>query len=205
LVSAHSGRRTTSLTASLLALAVGACSTLGLGDTPKPDAIFDIVAPTAFDGAARRSSAQLLVPSPSANDALGTARIAVRDAGSISYLSGVSWSDQLPALIQTTLVRGFENSGRVKAVGRPGESLAIDDQVIVDIRAFELDVTGSPMARVALGVKLLDDRTGKVRASRVFEVTRPASSDQPKAAIAAIGQAASAAVAEVVGWTAGAL
>lgn len=179
---------------------------LGLGSSGKPDALFDLAAPTSFDGAARRSAVQLLVPVPSASDALATARIAVRDnGGSVAYLAGVSWTDQLPPLIQTMLVRAFENSGRVRAVGKPGESLAIDDQVIVDIRAFELDVTGAPTARVALGVKLLDDRSGKVRTSRVFEVNRPAASDRPKDAIAAIDAAATAAVAEVVVWTAGAL
>lgn len=206
LVSVHPGRRTASLAAFLLALTLAGCSTLGLGSPPKPDAIFDLAVPTAFDGAARRSSAQILVPLPNASDALSTGRIAVRAAGgSISYLPGVSWSDQLPPLIQTIMVRAFENSGRVRAVGKPGESLAIDDQVIVDIRAFELDVTGSPTAHVTLGVKLLDERNGKVRASRVFDVSRPAASDRPKDAIAAIDQAASAAVAEVVSWTASAL
>lgn len=206
LVSVRSGRRTVSLATFLLAFSLAGCSTLGLGSTPKPDDIFDLAAPSAFDGAARRSSAQILVPLPNASDALSSARIAVRaDGGSISYLPGVSWSDELPPLIQTIMVRAFENSGRVKAVGKPGESLAIDDQVIVDIRAFELDVTGSPAAHVTLGVKLLDERNGKVRASRVFDVSRPAASDRPKDAIAAIDQAASAAVAEVVVWTAGAL
>ena len=189
-----------------LAFALAGCSTLGLASTPKPDDIYDLAAPTAFDGATKRSSAQLLVPLPSASDALASEQIAVRSrGGSISYLPGVSWSDQLPPLVQTIMVRAFENSGRVKAVGKPGESLAIDDQVIVDIRAFELDVTGSPMARVTLGVKLLDERTGKVRANRVFDVTRPSSSDRPKDAIAALDQATSAAVADVVVWTASAL
>ena len=189
-----------------LAFALAGCSTLGLASTPKPDDIYDLAAPTAFDGATKRSSAQLLVPLPSASDALASEQIAVRSrGGSISYLPGVSWSDQLPPLVQTIMVRAFENSGRVKAVGKPGESLAIDDQVIVDIRAFELDVTGSPVARVTLGVKLLDERTGKVRASRVFDVSRPSASDRPKDAIAAIDQAASAAVIDVVGWTASSL
>jgi len=189
-----------------LAFALAGCSTLGLASTPKPDDIYDLAAPTAFDGATKRSSAQLLVPLPSASDALASEQIAVRSrGGSISYLPGVSWSDQLPPLVQTIMVHAFENSGRVKAVGKPGESLAIDDQVIVDIRAFELDVTGSPMARVTLGVKLLDERTGKVRANRVFDVTRPSASDRPKDAIAAIDQATSAAVADVVVWTASAL
>lgn len=204
LVSVHPGRRTASLAAVLLALALAGCSTFGVSS--KPDAIFDLAAPTTFDGVAKRSSAQILVPLPNASDALSTARIAVRSGGgSISYLPGVAWSDQLPPLIQTVTARAFENSGRVRAVGKPGESLAIDDQVIVDIRAFELDVTGAPAAHVTFGVKLLDERTGKVRATHVFDVSRPSASDRPKDAIAALNQAASAAVAEVVVWTSSAL
>lgn len=206
MVFVQTGRRAASLSALLLALALGGCSTLGLGASVKPDAIYDIAAPTAFDGSAKRSAAQLLVPLPSANDALSTSRIAVRaKGGSISYLPGVSWSDQLPPLVQTVAVRAFENSGRVRAVGTPGQSLAIDDQVIIDIRAFELDVTGSPAAHVAFGVKLLDERTGKVKASQVFDVSRPSASDRPKDAIVAIDQAASAALSQVVGWAASAL
>ena len=206
LAAVHPGRRMGPAAALACALVLAGCSTIGLGSTPKPDAIFDLGVPTTFDGAAKRSSAQLLVPVPNASDVLSTARIAVRDdGGSISYLPGVSWSDQLPSLIQTILVRAFENSGRVKAVGKPGESLAINTQVLVDIRAFEMDVTGAPTARVTLGVKLLDERNGQVRATRVFDVSRPSASDRPKDAIAAIDQAATAAVAEVVAWTASAL
>lgn len=206
LVAVHPARRMVPAAALVLAFALAGCSTLGFGASAKPDAIYDLAVPTAFEGTAKRSSVQLLVPLPNVSDALSTARIAVRSAGgSISYLPGVSWSDQLPPLIQTVTVRAFENSGRVRAVGKPGESLAIDDQVIIDIRAFELDVTGSPAAHVTLGVKLLDERTGKVRATHVFDVTRPAASDRPKDAIAAINLAASAAVVEVVGWTASAL
>jgi len=206
LVVVHPARRMVPAAALSLAFALAGCSTLGIGATPKPDAIFDLSVPTAFDGAAKRSSAQLLVPLPNASDALSTGRVAVRAAGgSISYMPGVSWSDELPPLMQTIMVRAFENSGRVRAAGKPGESLAIDDQVIVDIRAFELDVTGSPAAHVTLGVKLLDERTGKVRATHVFDVSRPSASDRPKDTIAAIDQAASAAVSEVVAWTASAL
>lgn len=198
------GRPTALVLPLLLALGLGACSTLGLGTTGGPQSLVDLAVPNGFEPG-RRVSAQLLVPMPVSSDALASARVAVRNGGSVSYLPAVAWSDQLPALVQTTLVRAFENSGRVKAVGRPGESLAIDDQVIVDIRAFELDVTSTPTARVALGIKLLDDRSGKVKASRVIETSRPAASDRPADALRALDEAASVAVSEVVTWTAGAL
>lgn len=194
--------RLRSLAALGVALALGACSTL-VGASQKAPDIFDLSVPARFTGIKGRTGAQLLVPQPTAIDALGTARLLVRQAGGqLSYYPNVSWSDELPSLIQTKLVRAFENSGRAKAVGRPGESLAIDYQVIVDIRAFELDVSGARTAHVELGVKLLDDRTGKVRATRVIDARAPAPSDQAAAVVQALDQAAGEAFTELVLWTA---
>nr|WP_281409428.1 ABC-type transport auxiliary lipoprotein family protein [Oharaeibacter diazotrophicus] len=183
-----------------MALALAGCASLG---GAKPPAIYDISAPTDFAGLRTGTARQLLVPLPTAIDALGSARIVVREpVGKLSYYPGATWSDELPSLVQTKLVRAFENSGRAK-VGRPGESLAIDYQVIVDIRAFELDVSQGRSAHVALGVKLLDDRTGKVKATKVFDAVVPAGSDAADAVVRALDAAADRALTDVVVWTAG--
>ncbi|WP_181702328.1 ABC-type transport auxiliary lipoprotein family protein [Chthonobacter albigriseus] len=180
---------------------LSACASLGGGS---PADIFDIRAPETFNGIGGRTSAQLLVPTPSALEALATNRVVVRPTpAQIAYYPKSTWSDDLPALVQTKLVRAFENSGKAKAVGTPGQSLAIDYQVIVDIRAFELDVAGGRSAHVALGVKLLDDRTGKVRATKLFEARVPARTDTATDAIAALDQAAGEAFTDIVEWTAG--
>ncbi len=188
-------------TAAVLTVLLGACSTLG-GGSKAPD-LYDLTVPVRFEGIKGRTGAQLLVPAPTAIDALATARLLVRQSGGqLSYYPNVAWSDELPSLIQTKLVRAFENSGRAKAVGRPGESLAIDYQVIVDVRAFELDVSQGRTAHVELGVKLLDDRSGKVRATKVINARVPAPSDQPKAVVQALDAAAGQAFSELVLWTA---
>jgi len=182
------------------ALALSGCASLG---GAKPPAIYDLSSPTDFSGLRAGTTRQLLVPVPTAIDALGSARIVVREpVGRLSYYPGATWSDELPSLVQTKLVRAFENSGRAK-VGRPGESLAIDYQVIVDVRAFELDVSQGRVAHVALGVKLLDDRTGKVRATKVFDAAVPATSDAADAVVRALDAAADRALTDVVIWTAG--
>lgn len=187
-----------------LTVALAGCSTLG-GSGAAPD-IFDLNVPAAFPDIRGRTRAQLLVPVPSALDAFATSRVVVRQAGGqIAYYPKTAWADELPALVQLKLVRAFENSGRARAVGRPGESLAIDYQVLVDIRAFELDVAGQDAAQVTLGVKLLDDRTGLVRATKVFEASVPARSDQARDAIAALDAAAAKVFAEIVQWTATAI
>ena len=202
----HPGLRRGALLALLLAGVLSGCVTLS--STSKPATIYDLAppAPAAFAALTSRSSAQLLLPLPTASDALAGNRLAVRDgAGRLSYYPDVTWSDQLPGLVQSLLQRAFENSGAVKAVGKPGQSLAIDDQVIVDIRSFGLEVGTGAVAHVELGVKLLDDRNGRIRATRVFDVRRPAASDRSADVLAALRGAADQAMTDIVGWTAGAL
>jgi cholesterol transport system auxiliary component len=178
---------------------LGGCSTLVGSGGPVSD-IYDLAAPAEFESG-RRTNAQLLVPPPSSVDALSGNRIAVRpDPIRIAYFPRAVWSDELPSLLQIKLVRAFETSGRARAVGRPGDSLAIDYQVLVDIRAFEIDVPAGG-ARVELGVRLLDDRTGRVRATEVFSATVPGGTGAVDGAVEALDRASDQVLRAVVDWT----
>ncbi|ODN71464.1 ABC-type transport auxiliary lipoprotein family protein [Methylobrevis pamukkalensis] len=188
-----------------LSLLVAGCSTV-IGGSSKAPAIYDLGTRIDFAGLppGKRTAAQLLIPKPAAIQAIDTQRIVVNPtATEISYFPDVQWSDELPELLQVKLVRAFEDSGRAKAVGRPGESLAIDYQVVVDIRDFAFEVEPSPAASVILGVKLLDDTSGKVVATRVFTVRAPAANDAAASVVTAFDSAASQAIREVVVWTVG--
>ncbi|MEZ5800851.1 MAG: ABC-type transport auxiliary lipoprotein family protein [Nitratireductor sp.] len=80
----------------------------------------------------------------------------------IEYLAKSQWSDRLPKVVQARLIEAFENTGRVRAVSKPGEGLVIDYQIVTDIRAFQANVgAGSRDAMVSLSVKLVSDRTGR--------------------------------------------
>jgi cholesterol transport system auxiliary component len=194
-------RRVSRLIGPALGLLLSGCSTLIGAGGPPPD-IYDLTSPAATDGTGGRVGAQLLVPPPGTVGALSSNRIAVRpDPARIAYYPGGVWSDELPALVQLKLVRAFENSGRARAVGRPGESLAIDFQVIVDIRAFEIDAA-TDTAHVELGVKLLDDSNGRVRATHRVDVRIPAATTTVDDAVASLDRAAGQALSEVVDWTA---
>jgi cholesterol transport system auxiliary component len=188
------------ITAIVAAALLSGCATL-VGSGPAAD-IYDLSPPTDFGAASGRTRAQLLVPPPSAIGALATQRIAVRpDRSRISYYPNAVWSDELPAMLQLKLVRAFENSGRAAAVGRPGDSLSIDYQVIVDVRAFEVDIADGGSAHVQLGVKLLDDRNGRVRASRIVTARVPSPTDGIADIVAALDRAADEAIVELVNWT----
>ena len=184
----------------LVALALGGCAALG-GGTPQLDT-YDLSAPTAESGP-RRGRLQVLIAEPSAIKALDGQNIVIRPApGSIEFLKGAQWADRLPKVVQARLAETFQKSGRFGGIGKPGEGLAIDYQVIVDIRAFEVRVGAGEGANIELFVKVLNDRNGEVRASRTFEASAPVGGSGNDAYVDALDAAFGEAATEIVKWSA---
>lgn len=164
-----------------------------------PNAIYDLTAPGEISD--RQGSLQVLVPEPSALQALDTDRIAARPSPSqYAYLPRAVWSDRLPKLLQTRLVQTLQNSGRVRAAAVPGQGLLIDYQIVMDIRAFELTGEG---AVAEFGVKVMDDKTGTVVRSQVIrQVVRVGASDSGNVVLA-LDAAMDKAFLEIAGWALG--
>ena len=184
----------------VVAMLAGLVSACALARFKPPDAIFDLSAPD--DVAAQAGTpAQILIPVPTASAALDTARIAARPTASeYAYLPGAVWSDTLPKLLQARLTETFQNTGRVHAAGRPGQSLAINYQVIVDIRAFELS-GGSAVAE--FHVMVLNDRNGAIVARSIVTAGAPLPDSSNSGAVAALDAAMDEAFGEIVGWVLG--
>jgi len=178
----------------------GLLSACALARMKTPDAIFDLSAPD--DVAAKAGTpAQLLVPVPSANAALDTARIAARPTDSeYAYLPGAVWSDSLPKLLQARLTETFQNTGRVQAAGRPGQSLLINYQIIMDIRAFEI---AGDAAVAEFHVMILNDRNGRVVARRIVKATAPVAETSNAGSVAALDAAMDQAFGEIARWVLG--
>ena len=188
-------RSTVFVSASLLgALLLGGCSSVG---GSKPLDTFDLTTPDAVSVGPRKGKVQVLVTEPQALKALDSENIVVRNGASqIQYLAGAQWSDRLPKIVQARLVQAFEKSGRFGGVGRPGEGLAIDYQIITDIRAFGIE---NGVAVVEIGAKLLNDRNGEVRSSKSFVASVRAGSGA-NAFVSALDQAFSGVAADLVAW-----
>lgn len=138
------------------------------------------------------------MPQPTTVAALDTNRIAARPSPSqYAYLPDSQWSDVLPKLLQARLVETLENSGKVRAASVPGQGLLIDYRLVVDIRAFELKAEG---AVAEFGVRLMDDRNGKIIRSRVFRSVVPVASAANPVVVAALDQAMDQAYLEIVRW-----
>lgn len=183
----------------LLSAIASGCSSVG--GASKPLDTYDLAVPEISETKSSQSGVQILIAEPQALKALDSESIVVRSGTSIEYLAGSQWGDRLPKIIQARLVQVFENSGRFGGVGRPGEGLAIDYQVITDIRAFEIRASDGKTAKVEISVKLLNDRNGVVVAARVFEATVAAGSSTA-GFVPALDKAFSQAASEIVAWVA---
>ncbi|WP_308460451.1 ABC-type transport auxiliary lipoprotein family protein [Mesorhizobium sp. NBSH29] len=151
-------------------LALAGCAALP-GGGPAPLDTYDLSAPAPSTGRSRAGT-QVLIAEPLALKSLDGQNIVIQpSAGSIQYLKGAQWADRLPKVVQARLGEAFQRSGSFSGVGTPGQGLAIDYQVIAEIRAFQIDVAGGNRAEVELFVKILNDRNGQVKASKTFTAT----------------------------------
>ena len=183
----------------LCLLGLAGCAALP-GGGPAPLDTFELSAPAVT--AKSHSRRQILIAEPSALKALDGQNIVIKSsARSIQYLKGAQWADRLPLIVQARLAETFQRSGSFAGVGKPGEGLAIDYQVIVEIRSFEVKVGGAERADVDLFVRILNDRNGEVRASKSFVATAPVSGGGNQAYIGALDRAFGQAATEIVNWT----
>ncbi len=162
---------------------------------------FDLsVSPAPVTQAPSLKSRQLLVAEPTALKALDSENIVVRLSNSeVQYLAKSQWSDRLPRMVQSKLVEAFQDTGSW-ARGTSGAGLAIDYQVVTDIRAFEVD-TKNNVANIEISVQLLNDRNGTVRCTDVFRATLAVSGTGNANFVKALDAAFASASREIVAWT----
>lgn len=189
------GKRAAVLVA--LALLVSGCSVLGGGGPPPT---FDLSAPEQFPRASRAPRAQLIVQDATAVGVLDSDKIVVRPAeGKIAALADAQWGERLTRLVQVRAIQAFENAKRMRAVGRPGDRIVADYQLLLDIRSFEIVVEGLS-AEVTIAAKIVGDRSGRIVAGRVFTARVPASATQGPPAVAALDEAWGKVASDIVLW-----
>jgi cholesterol transport system auxiliary component len=184
-----------------LTLSLGACG-ISLIDTQPPPQIFDLTAPTSLSGG-DAVSWQLIVEEPESVKALGTNRIALRDAdASIKYYKGARWSDRGPVLIQARLIEALENSGRIMSVGSETSGLNASFRLKSNLRDFHADVSNAraPTITVTLNAKLFNARTRNIVATKLISAQVEASSGKTRAIVKAFDEAAQDVTRQAVAW-----
>lgn len=181
----------------IVLFSLSACGTAAKNDT------FDLSASSLMSTEGRSlKNRQILVPEPTALKTLDSENIVVRLSSSeVQYLASSQWSDRLPRLVQSKLVEAFENTGKLGGVGRPGQGLAIDYQVVTDIRSFEIDTKGGNVAVVEISVKILNDRNGTIKAQQSFKAETRSSGTTNAAFVKSLDGAFAAVSRQIVDWT----
>jgi cholesterol transport system auxiliary component len=147
---------------------------------------------------------QLVVPRPTGPAVVDSARISVRPVpGEVQVYKGAVWSQPVPDLVHDTVVHAFEDSGRIAGVGRRGEGITGEYQLLLDVRRFDADYRGEarPAAVLEIGAKLVANRENRVVASRLFTGAVPATGTDVPSVAAAFEQALGTVTGEIVGWT----
>lgn len=187
--------------AACVALLAG-CSVLG-SKQRDPVTIYAPVIKVAADPDWPVVSWQLAVAKPTAARVVDSARIGVRPVpGEVQVYKGVSWSQPSTDLVETTVLRGLEDSGKIRAVARVGSGIRADYKLVMDLRRFESDYAGNavPAATIEVTAKLLHATDQRIVASHTFLQVEPAAGTDVAQVAAAFEQALEKVGSQLVGW-----
>lgn len=197
---AHLTRRIT-LLGSLAAL--GGCSTLSaLNTATKALDTYDLSPAMGTKKGARRNRT-LLVARPQASAALTSDRIMIKpDAASITYLPDARWSDEVPAVLQSLLIRSIAGTGRVAYVGRSDAGPIPDKALLTRIDAFEVNATGEGDLKAMIDFELtvINDSDQRIVATRRFTASAPVASDAATDIVAAFQAMLDADLPAITDW-----
>jgi cholesterol transport system auxiliary component len=131
-----------------------------------PPATYELFSPSRV-GVLKTTETSLVVAEPKSSRALDTERMIVREGdGAISYVPGAQWADRVPVLLQTSIIKAIEAKGY--SVSREGGGVLADHLLTGEITAFNL-VPGTPAkVELALTMRLIDAREGRLIASQAF-------------------------------------
>src|SRR5690606_19138494 len=134
---------------------------------------------------------------------IDSSRIAVRPApGELQVYRGASWAKTPTDMLQDTLLRALEDSGRIPAVARQGSGIAADYKLVVDLRRFEADYAGNavPSAAIESNAKLLHSHDQSTVGSRTFARVEPAAGTDIGVVVQAFSRGLETVTGELAHW-----
>ena len=184
-------------------LMLAGCSVLAGGDR-QSTTIYAPQVRVQADSAWPQVNWQLAIAKPSAARLIDSPRINVRPTpGELEVYRGATWSQPATDILEDTVLRGFEDSGKIDAVARIATGIRSDYKLTTDLRRFESDYRGGdvPAATIELNAKLIHSLDQRVVAARTIVVAEPAASAEISSVAAAFETALDKTSAELIGWT----
>ncbi len=143
--------------------------------------------------------AQFRIGQATATADLDSDRFLVRDSQTLATLAGARWPQSLPALFRARLAQSFQNAGLARWIDGPAANA--NYEVDLDIRSFELDVQ-SKEVHVDIAAWIVALGSGRIVADEIFTLRTPVASTDPADVAAAMDQAASTIMTEIVAFVA---
>jgi cholesterol transport system auxiliary component len=188
--------------------ALSGCSAItSINAATKPLNTYDL-RPAAGSKKGHRTSRTLLVARPQASAALTTDRMMIKpDAASITYLPDARWSDEIPAMVQSLLIRSISETGRVAYVGQSDAGPIPDKALLVRIDGFEVIALADDIfeVQVDFDLTIINDKDQRVVGSRRFSQSQQIASDNPKEIVATFQTVLNELLPEMANWTIGRL
>lgn len=187
----------------LSALALPGCSALGvLSDASVPRDTYELQ-PVTIPPQGSRSQRSLLVLMPTAPAAISSDRILIRpDPLSVAYLGEARWSDLVPQMLQSVLIRSLASAGQIGFVGAQGAGPVPDTVLLTRIDAFgvEVQVDGRFMTRTSIELTVLRDRDQRVLGTRRFAQSAILANDDARTIVQALQGQLDVVLSEAAPW-----
>jgi cholesterol transport system auxiliary component len=143
--------------------------------------------------------AQFRIGQATATADLDSDHFLVRDSQTLATLADARWPESLPALFRARLAQSFQNAGLARWIDGPAANA--NYEIDLDIRAFELDAETKEV-HVDIAAWIVALGSGRIIADRIFTVRTPATSTGAADVAAAMDQAASTVMTEIVAFVA---
>lgn len=194
----------TLILAAAAALAAGCFG--GLKNEAQAPNIYRLDAPRLEAGASLPADLSIVVERTAPG--LDGDRIAGRWPGSrLDYLAGARWAGDLTGLLQSALVAGFQDSGRLRSVQGDVGRFRATHALVVDVRRFEADYTGGglPVAQVEFAVAVGRLSDARVLASFTVSASEQAAENRQTSVVAGLDAAFARATREMAAQALGAI
>lgn len=192
------------LAAALAALVLGGC--IRLLPESQPVEIYRLRVPASGQPVLRAYGVPtVMVALPSATRAYGGSDIVItRGDSSLALAAGSRWSAPARNIVQDAIIQTFERA-EGPAPLRPGDGIASDYDLSLDLRAFEADYdqgeAAAPLIRVTVGARLISSARN-LAGSSLFSAEARAASNTMTDIVAAFEQATAQMAADLVAWSA---
>lgn len=190
---------------------LGGCSALSaLSDASTPLEVYELRAPGDVP-VARGNPLPLSVTieMPTTGGALQTDRIMIRpDPYQAQYLPDVRWSEELPQMVQTLMLRTLESTQAFRYVGRTPLGPVSDYAIVTEVTDFQAEAgpVGAPVEiRLRMVASLVRESDVRIVASRTFGATAQSPTTEVGDVVRAFDAASDDVLRGFAVWAAGAM